>query len=134
MSLVTVCFFQFAGSVQVMPCSSHFTVWPLAMAAVCAAVGFGCSTESVPLFELLLDEEDEFEFEELDFLNFSLRLQAATTNTSATIRETFFIGSPKAAQIRRANAFYRNRAQVSNEFARIQFRVRVVFLKNPAAW
>ena len=54
------------------------------------------------------------EFELLDFLNFSLRLQAATTNTIATIRETFFIRSPNAGQIRKANAFYANRAQVSN--------------------
>src|SRR6266480_6965659 len=78
-SLRTVSVFQFAGIVQVMPCWSHFTVWPLAMAAVCAAVGFGCSTGSFPIFEGLLDEE--FEFEVPDFLNFSLRLQAATTNT-----------------------------------------------------
>src|SRR5712671_5539642 len=105
-----------------MPCSSHFTVCPLAMAALCAAVGFGCSAGS---FEGLLDEEDEFEFEELDFLNFSLRLQAATTNTIATIRETFFIPSPNAGQIRKANAFYRNHAQLSNEFARFQFRARL---------
>src|SRR5437762_9517856 len=88
------------------------------MAAVCAAVGFGCSTGSVPIFEGLLDEDDEFEFEVLDFLNFSLRLQAATTNTIATIRETFFIPSPRSVQIRKANAFYANRARVSNEFAR----------------
>src|SRR5439155_9057934 len=107
-----------------MPCSSHFTAWPLAMAALCAAVGFGCSTGSLPIFEGLLDEEDEFEFEELDFLNFSLRLQAATTNTIATTRETFFIRSPNSVQIRKANAFYRNRAQVSNEFARLQFWAR----------
>src|SRR5438874_13713227 len=91
------------------------------MAALCAAVGFGCSTGSFPIFAGLLDEEDEL----LDFLNFSLRLQAATTNTSATIRETFFIRSPNAGQIRKANAFYRNRAQVSNEFARLQSRARV---------
>src|SRR6266404_280847 len=89
------------------------------MAAVCAAVGFGCSTGSLPIFEGLL-EEDEFEFEELAFLNFSLRLQAATTNTIATIRENFFIPSPKAMQIWKANAFYRNRVRVSNEFARLQ--------------
>ena len=91
------------------------------MAALCAAVGFGCSTGSLPIFEGLLDEDDEFEFEVLDFLNFSLRLQAATTNTIATIKEAFFIRSPNALQIRKANAFYRNGAQVSNEFARIQF-------------
>src|SRR2546430_15787927 len=105
-----------------MPCSSHFAAWLLAMAALCAAVGFGCSTGSLPIFEGLLDEEDEFEL--LDFLNFSLRLQAATTNTIATTRETFFIRSPNSVQIRKANAFYRNRAQVSNEFARLQFRAR----------
>src|SRR5258707_6727597 len=108
-----------------MPCSSHFTVWPLAMAALCAAVGFGCSTGSLPIFAGLLDEDDEFEFEELAFLNFSLRLQAATTNTIATIRESFFISSPDAGRIRKANAFYRNRAPVSNEFARLQFQARV---------
>src|ERR1700674_5436164 len=93
------------------------------MAAACAAVGFGCSTGSLPIFEGLL-EEDEFEFEELAFLNFSLRLQAATTNTIATIRETFFIPSPKAVQIRKANAFYANRARVSNKFARRQLRAQ----------
>src|SRR5712691_10951978 len=94
------------------------------MAAVCAAVGFGCSTGSLPIFDGLLDEDDEFEFEVLDFLNFSLRLQAATTNTSATIRETFFIQSPNTGQIRKAPAFYRNHAQVSNEFARADSLVR----------
>src|SRR5712692_7207132 len=92
-SLRTVSVFQFAGSVQVTPCWSHFTLLPLAMAAVCAAVGLGFSTGSFPIFEGLLDEDDEFE--ELAFLNFSLRLQAATTNTNATIRETFFIPSPE---------------------------------------
>src|SRR5258707_10553298 len=75
------------------------------MAALCAAVGLGFSTGSLPIFEGLLDEEDEFEFEELAFLNFSLKLQATTTNTIATIRETFFILSPNAGQIRKANAF-----------------------------
>ena len=87
------------------------------MAALCAAVGFGCSTGSLPIFAGLLDEDDEFEFEVLDFLNFSLRLQAATTNTIVTIRETFFIRSPNAGQIRKANAFYANRARESNEIA-----------------
>src|SRR5437870_8541647 len=108
MSFVTVCFFQFAGSVQVMPCSSHFTVWPLAMAAVCAAVGLGCSTESLPLFERLLDEEDEFEFEEFVFLSLLLKLQAATTSTIATIRGMCFIGPPIFSRFRKAIAFYAN--------------------------
>ena len=111
------------------------------MAAVCAAVGFGCSTGSFPIFDGLLDEDDEFEFEVLDFLNFSLRLQAATTNTIATIRETFFIRSPSAGQIRKADAFYANRARVSNEIAapgsdlipQIVY-VNVKFLAWQAAW
>src|SRR5216684_2155323 len=117
-----------------MPCWSHFTVWPLAMAALCAAVGFGCSTGSCPIFEGLLDEEEEFEFEELDFLNFSLRLQAATTNTIATIRETFFIPSPNAGRFGKQTVFTPTRRECQMKSSPFSSDHGQVFLKNPDAW
>src|SRR6185503_13385619 len=78
----SVCF-QLGGTVHDMPCWSHFTVWPPASAAVCAAVGFACST-SPPLvadFELLLEVP-----ELVLVLNLLVRLQRdnARPRTSST--------------------------------------------------
>src|SRR5258708_37607343 len=95
------------------------------MAALCAAVGLGFSTGSLPIFAGLLDEEDEFEFEELAFLNFSLRLQAATTNTIATIRVNFFIESPKARRFGKQTRFTGTARACQIEFARLRFQARV---------
>ena len=60
--------------------------------------------------------EFEFEFEEPDF-NLLVRLQAATTSTSATIKGTCFIGSPNFSEVERQTPFTPTGAGVSNEFA-----------------
>src|SRR5438132_2735239 len=97
-SLRTSCFFQLGGTVQVIPCWSHFTSWPFAIAAVCAAVGFGFSTGS-PVTDLSFDDGDEDdEFELLLVLNLLLRLHAATIKTNAMIKGTCFIRSPIVAE------------------------------------
>src|SRR5437016_647335 len=83
--------------VQVIPCWSHFTSWPFAIAAVCAAVGFGFSTGSPPETDLSFDE-DEDEFVLLLGFNLLVRLHAAIIKTSATIEGICFIGSPLFAE------------------------------------
>jgi hypothetical protein len=66
------------------------------MAAVWAAVGLGFSAGSSAVVSLL--EVELFELElldvEADFLNLSLRLQAATRSTMIAIPVSCFIGSP----------------------------------------
>src|SRR5438105_15374702 len=98
-SLRTSCFFQLPGTVQVIPCWSHFTSWPFAIAAVCAAVGFGFSTGSPPVTDLWLDDDGEDdEFVLLLVFNLLVRLHAAIIKTSATIEGICFIGSPLFAE------------------------------------
>src|SRR5947207_14980119 len=87
----TSCFFQPAGNVHEMPCWSHFTSCPFAMAAICAEVGAGFSTGSSPIFEGLLDD-DEDELELLFVFSLLVRLHAATSRTKAIIASAFFIG------------------------------------------
>src|SRR5262245_23438760 len=75
-----------------MPCSSHLTSWPLASAAVCAAVGFGFSAGSAAVLPEL--PELEFESDELVLPSLLLRLHAATTITIKAIAVSCFIGLP----------------------------------------
>jgi len=60
------------------------------MAARCAAVGAGFSTGSFPIFDGLLDD-DEDELELLFVFSLLVRLHAATTSTKAIIASAFFI-------------------------------------------
>src|SRR6266705_1754728 len=84
-------FFQLAGIVQSIPCWSHFTVCPFAIAADCAAVGDARSTGS-PLTLDPLDEDEE-EFELPDFLNLSVKLQPRTIRKTARISGMRFMES-----------------------------------------
>jgi len=66
--------------------------WPFAIAAVCAAVGFGYSAGSSPGLSLVLEDEDgEDDSELLLLFNLLVRLQAATTMTRRIINGRFFI-------------------------------------------
>src|SRR6185436_19835082 len=75
--------FQDAGTVQDIPCWSHFAVLPPASAAVCAAVGFACST-SPPLLDpvALLRGAPEL-FDDLSLL-VRLQSESAKPRTSST--------------------------------------------------
>src|SRR5436853_3278380 len=79
--LLTSCFFQLAGIFHEIPCSSHFTSCPFAMIADCAAVGFGVSTGSSPIF-VGLPDDDEFELLLLFSLLVKLQAIKASTNTN----------------------------------------------------
>src|SRR5678809_1433151 len=61
------------GTVQDMPCRSHFTVWPPARAAVCAWFGFACSA-----WISLLPLPDAPEL--LDGFSLLVRLQSESAN------------------------------------------------------
>src|SRR5437588_13013047 len=84
------CFFQFAGTRHEIPCSSHLTSCPLAIAAICADVGFGFSTGSPPMLVGLPDEDEE-ELELPPPLNLFVKLHAATTSAIRTINGICFI-------------------------------------------
>src|SRR5205814_6431829 len=92
--LLTSCFFQFVGIFQEIPCSSHFTSWPFAITAACAAVGFGFSTGSSPIL-VGLPEDDEGEDPELLLpLSLLLKLHAIKASTNTNIHGRCFIASP----------------------------------------
>src|SRR5947208_15638094 len=87
-------FFQPGGSVQVIPCSSHFTSSPLANAATCASVGAGFSTGSLPTLPGLPEDDEGEPVEASSFLfdlSLLLRLHVATTKTSRASGIRFFI-------------------------------------------
>src|SRR6185503_7076482 len=69
---------HFGGTVNDMPCRSHFTSWPPASAAVCAAVGCPRSADR----ELELLEPDELELELLPW-SLSERLQRERAKPSS---------------------------------------------------
>jgi len=91
--LEALCFFHPGGSVQLMLCSSHLTSSPLASAAICASVGAGFSTGSLPLFYELVEDDDVEDSLLLPGFSLLLRLQAATTKTSKASGIRFLIGS-----------------------------------------
>src|ERR1044072_3970694 len=93
-----------------MPCWSHFTSSPPAMAAVWAAVGFGFSTGSSPTLVEVPDDDDELDDDSPFLFDFSLLLilQAATTQTSRAKGIRFFIGLLSILFEVNTRAFYRN--------------------------
>src|ERR1051325_1794290 len=102
--------FQDAGTVHDMPCWSHFAVLPPANAAVCAAVGFACST-SPPLLDPVAVFRVAPEF--VDDLSLLVRLQSESAKPSRSSTGICFIGTLTSRRLKEQSASMRK--QVSSQ-------------------
>jgi hypothetical protein len=93
---------HFCGTVQDIPCASHLTVCPPAIASVCAAVGFAFSTSPS------LEEEERLPVCPELLLGFSLLVKLQSERAKPSIIRTgiCFMGHHSRVELKKAMRFY----------------------------
>src|SRR6266480_1200126 len=94
------------GTVQDIPCWSHFTVWPPANACICAAVGVACSAS--PPLSLDADLPGPLEF--VDVFSLLLKLQSESANPRTSKTGICFMGHTHEKELEEKCASIPNRA------------------------
>src|SRR6185436_1267508 len=96
--------FQEAGTVHDMPCWSHFAVLPPANAAVCAAVGFACSTSPLPVDPVAVLPGAPELFDDFSLL---VRLQSESAKPRTSSTGICFIGTLTSRRLKEQSASMR---------------------------